>query len=103
MHYSGGNYYSAYEACFYGFRGHRTLTGPGIKNIVVNPADRPTMDKERKQKEDARDSGKIRLMNRNWRTRTKRPPLLGGDQGVGTVMNRTKLVKPAYIARKTHP
>lgn len=55
----GANFYSAYEASFSGFKAHRELTGLGIKNIVVNPADIPTTDKERKQKEDARDSRKI--------------------------------------------
>lgn len=55
----GGNYYSAYEAGFCGFSIHRNLVEYGIKNIVVNPADIPTTDKERKQKEDRRDSRKI--------------------------------------------
>ena len=54
-----GNYYSAYEASFSGFKAHRELTKLGIHNIVVNPADIPTTDKERKQKEDSRDSRKI--------------------------------------------
>lgn len=53
------NYYSAYEASFSGFNNHRKLLNLGIKNIVVNPADIPTTDKERKQKEDSRDSRKI--------------------------------------------
>lgn len=53
------NYFSAYEASFSGFSAHRELNKLGIKNIVVNPADIPTTDKERKQKEDARDSRKI--------------------------------------------
>ncbi len=53
------NYYSAYEASFCGFNIHRDLLNLGIKNIVVNPADIPTTDKERKQKEDSRDSRKI--------------------------------------------
>ena len=51
-----GNYHSAYEASFSGFGVHRDLLNLGIKNIVVNPADIPTTDKERKQKEDSRDS-----------------------------------------------
>ncbi len=55
----GGNYFSAYEASFSGFHAHRKLIKLGIKNIVVNPADIPTTDKERKQKDDARDSRKI--------------------------------------------
>lgn len=53
------NYFSAYEASFSGFSAHRELNKLGIKNIVVNPADIPTTDKEKKQKEDARDSRKI--------------------------------------------
>jgi len=47
------------EAGFAGFWLHRELTKLGINSIVVNPADIPTTDKERKQKEDRRDSRKI--------------------------------------------
>ncbi len=64
--YPSGNYHSAYEAGFCGFSAHRDLLRQGIKNIVVNPADIPTTDKEKKQKEDARDSRKIaRSLNNN--------------------------------------
>jgi transposase len=58
-HFPEGEYYSAYEAGFSGFSTHRDLEQNGINNIVVNPADIPTTDKERKQKEDKRDSRKI--------------------------------------------
>ena len=57
--YPNGNYYSAYEAGFCGFGPHRELIKNGINNIVVNPADIPTTDKEKKQKDDVRDSKKI--------------------------------------------
>ncbi len=57
--YPNGNYYSAYEAGFCGFGPHRDLLRLGIHNIVVNPADIPTTDKEKKQKDDSRDSKKI--------------------------------------------
>ncbi len=57
--YPNGTYYSAYEAGFCGFGPHRQLREMGISNIVVNPADIPTTDKEKKQKEDSRDSRKI--------------------------------------------
>lgn len=57
--YPNGTYYSAYEAGFCGFGPHRQLREMGIINIVVNPADIPTTDKEKKQKEDSRDSRKI--------------------------------------------
>lgn len=55
----GATYHSAYEAGFCGMSIHRELVKYGIHNIVVNPADVPTTDKERKQKEDRRDSRKI--------------------------------------------
>ena len=57
--YPNGTYHSAYEAGFCGFSAHRELQKLGINNIVVNPADIPTTDKEKKQKEDGRDSRKI--------------------------------------------
>ncbi len=60
-----GNYLSAYEAGFCGFSVHRKLEEYGIKNIVTNAADIPTTDKERKQKEDKRDSHKIARSLRN--------------------------------------
>ncbi len=64
-HYPEGNYYSVYEAGFSGFSIHRELIQIGINNIVVNPADIPTTDKERKQKEDKRDSRKLARSLRN--------------------------------------
>lgn len=58
-YFPNGKYFSAYEAGFCGYSSHRALVREGIQNIVVNPADIPTTDKERKQKEDTRDSRKI--------------------------------------------
>lgn len=48
-HFPGATYKSAYEAGFCGFWIHDELTSLGIENIVVNPADVPTTDKEKKQ------------------------------------------------------
>ena len=61
----GCTYYSAYEAGFCGFSVHNSLVANGVNNIIVNPADIPTTDKERKQKEDKRDSRKIAKSLRN--------------------------------------
>lgn len=55
----GGDYYSVYEAGFCGFWIHEALTRAGLKNIVVNPADVPTSDKEKRQKYDHVDSRKL--------------------------------------------
>lgn len=57
--YPGASYHSVYEAGFCGFWIHNRLTELGITNIVVNPADVPTMVKERLRKTDAVDCGKL--------------------------------------------
>jgi transposase len=55
----GGLYHIAYEAGFCGFWICHYFSKKGIDCIVVNPADIPTKDKEKRQKEDKRDSRKI--------------------------------------------
>ena len=57
--YPGANYFSVYEAGFCGFWIHEKLTNLGITNIVVNPADVPTMSKEKLRKTDAVDCNKL--------------------------------------------
>lgn len=95
-----GNYYSAYEASFSGFKIHRDLINFGIKNKVVNPADIPTTDKERKQKEDSRDSRKIaKQLSQNDLTAIYVPEIeIEGDRNL--VRYRKTLTKE--IARTKH-
>jgi transposase len=57
--YPCGKYYSAYEAGFCGTDIHEQLCKLGIKNIIVHAADIPTTDKQRKNKNDFRDSRTI--------------------------------------------
>lgn len=57
--YPGATYFSVYEAGFCGFWIHEKLTSLGINNIVVNPADVPTMSKEKLRKTDAVDCNKL--------------------------------------------
>ncbi|MEM6829274.1 MAG: IS110 family transposase [Bacteroidota bacterium] len=64
-HFPGAEYHSAYEAGFSGFWAHDRLLSLGIHSIVVNPSDIPTTDKEKRQKEDKRDSRKIARSLRN--------------------------------------
>jgi hypothetical protein len=54
-----GNYYSVYEAGCFGYNIHSQLVGEGIKNIITNPADVPTKDKERKKRRDRIDARKL--------------------------------------------
>lgn len=60
-----GTYYSVYEAGFCGFWIHEQLQAFGINSIVVNPADIPTKDKEKKYKADPIDSNKLARQLRN--------------------------------------
>lgn len=55
----GASYYSVYEAGFCGFWAHYKLKAMGINNIVTNPADVPTSQKEKLQKNDPTDSRKL--------------------------------------------
>lgn len=55
----GGTYNSVYEAGFSGFWTHYKLKAMGINNIVINPADVPTSQKEHLQKNDPTDSRKL--------------------------------------------
>jgi len=64
-HFPKGTYYSVYEAGFSGFWIHDRLQSLGVNNIVVNPADVPTTDKEKKSKTDRVDSNKLARHLRN--------------------------------------
>ena len=64
-HFPRGIYHSVYEAGFCGFWIHDELRSFGVNNIVVNPADVPTTDKEKKQKTDRIDSNKLARQLRN--------------------------------------
>jgi len=64
-HFSGANYHSAYEAGFCGYGHHRHLLELGIDNMVINPADVPTTDKDKAGKTDKVDSRKIAKGLRN--------------------------------------
>lgn len=58
-HFPHARYHTAYEAGFSGFWIHKELVSYGINNIIINPADVPTTDKEKEQKRDESDSRKI--------------------------------------------
>jgi transposase len=57
--YPNGNFKSVYEAGFSGYWIHRYLEEHGIHNIVVNPSDIPTTNKEITQKRDKIDARKL--------------------------------------------
>ena len=57
--YPQANYKVAYEAGFCGFGIYRSLKKEGIDCLVVNAADVPTSDKEKRRKQDKVDARKI--------------------------------------------
>ena len=58
-HYPGADILCGYEAGFCGYWIHDELKALGLKTRVLHPADIPTTDKERDQKEDRSDARKI--------------------------------------------
>jgi transposase len=64
-HFPGALYSSAYEAGYCGFWIHDRLREKGIGCLVVNPADVPTKNKERKTKRDRIDCRKLSRSLRN--------------------------------------
>jgi len=52
----GGIFYTVYEAGFCGTVAHEQLINHGIINIIVNPGDVPSTDKQKKNKTDIHDS-----------------------------------------------
>jgi len=65
--YPNATYLSVYEAGFCGYWIDRKLRALGINNIIVNPADIPTKQKEKRHKTDKVDSKKLarELSNNN--------------------------------------
>jgi transposase len=57
--YPGAIYYAVYEAGFCGFQHQRALQEAGIDCIIVHPVDIPFTSKDRKLKNDVRDSRKL--------------------------------------------
>jgi transposase len=57
--YPGARFEIAYEAGFCGFEIQRSLTSSGIHCMVVNPADIPSSDRDKKRKTDQIDARKI--------------------------------------------
>ena len=59
LNFPNASYFSTYEAGFCGFWAHFRLEELGIRNIVVNPVDVPTTQKDQMRKSDPVDSNKL--------------------------------------------
>jgi transposase len=92
-HFPEANYYSVYEAGFCGFWIDKALRKEGIQNIVVNPADVPTSDKEKRTKQDTRDSRKLCRELRKGDLKPIHVPSTQQQQDRELVRLRKRLVK----------
>ncbi len=91
--YPGASYQVAYEAGFSGFGLLRSLTSSGIQCMVVNPADIPSTDRDKKRKTDQIDARKI---SRHLSKFTLRPiyvPDVEMEHARTLVRQRGRLVK----------
>src|SRR5687767_11275031 len=59
--YGNASYHCVYESCAWGFALCRSLWAEGMECIVVNPADIPGTDKERRNKTDRVDARKLAM------------------------------------------
>jgi transposase len=86
-------YYSVYEAGYCGYWVHYALEEQGIHNIIVNPADVPTNQKQKRRKQDTSDSRKLakQLMNGDLESIYIRDKQLLEDRAL--VRSRSMLVK----------
>ena len=91
--YPGANYYAAYEAGYFGYWIYRELTEYGVNVKVVNPADIPTSDKDRRSKTDKNDSRKIAQSLSAGLLESIYIPTLEEEERRSLVRHRDELVK----------
>jgi transposase len=92
-HYRGADILCGYEAGFCGFWIHDALQAVGLKTQVLHPADIPTTDKERDQKEDRRDARKIAKALKNGDARGIYVPCKQAQWDRSLVRERYSIVK----------
>jgi len=64
-HFPGAKYQCVYEAGYFGFWIHDALKKQGVNCVVTHPADVPTKDKERRNRNDQVDARKLARSLRN--------------------------------------
>ena len=91
--YPGGQYECAYEAGYCGYWISERLEELGVSCLIVNPSDIPTTDKERQQKTDKRDSGKLLKALRAQHIESIYRPSKEQQQARALLRDREALVK----------
>ena len=91
--YPGASYQVAYEAGFCGFGIQRSLKTSGVECLVVNPADVPSTDKDKKRKNDKIDARKICRHLSNDTLKSIYVPDMEIEHARSLVRQRGRLVK----------
>jgi len=91
--YPGASFQVAYEAGFCGFGIQRSLKSSGVGCMVVNPADVPLTDKDKKRKNDRIDARKISRHLSNNMLRSIYVPSIRMEHARTLVRQRIKLVQ----------
>lgn len=92
-HFPSANYKCVYEAGFAGFSVFRQLQEIGIDCIVVNPADVPSKDKEKKGKTDKVDSNKLARSLRSGELDPIYIPSREGEEDRSLLRIRAKMIR----------
>lgn len=90
--YPKATYKIGYEAGFCGFGAQRTLKKLGAVCYVVNAADVPTTDKEKKQKKDKVDARKLCDYMQNAKSKSIYIPIVAWEHGRSLVRTRDQVV-----------
>jgi len=90
--YPKANYKIGYEAGFCGFGAQRTLKRLGAVCYVINAADVPTTDKEKKQKKDKVDARKLCDYMQSTKSKSIYIPLVAWEHGRSLVRTREQVV-----------
>lgn len=94
-----GDYHSVYEAGYSGYWIHEELEKCGIKNLIVNPLDIPTSDKEKRIKTDKIDCRKLARCLRNGTLETIYIRDKEQQQDRALVRIRYKMIKKQTICK----
>lgn len=90
--YPKGTYKIGYEAGFCGLGAQRTLKSLGAVCYVINAADVPTTDKEKKQKKDKVDARKLCDYMQSNKSKSIYIPLVAWEHGRSLVRTREQIV-----------
>jgi len=93
QHFPGAQYASAYEAGYCGFWIHDRLKEKGVGCLVVNPADVPTKNKERRMKRDPIDCRKLSRSLRNGELEGIYVPPRGKVEDRSLIRTRLNMVR----------